>query len=434
MNDNFPHPVRKYLEKYSYRRWILEADKKDKIRAAVIIPAIKEYENLKRLLHSLSENDSACLEHSLILFVINNFVSSEAAVKEENIKTMNYIRPMIANNKVNIGLIDASSAGMEMPEKEGGVGFARKIGMDLALTAFDYSDERKKFLVSLDADCTVEKKYLSELFKYFNGTNSGAAVLKYRHDLSGKSRKTAAIICYEIFLRYYVLGLRYSGSPYSFHTIGSAFACDCETYIKAEGMNKKKAAEDFYFLQKAAKNAAIGRINSTSVFPSSRVSWRVPFGTGARVSQFKSGEESCLLYNPAAFSILKKWLSFFNSSEILDAEHYLRSAKNINPGLFDFLIKQNFKKDFVNILNNSTAVKQLAIQKFRWFDGFRTLKLIHYLRDNEYPMINMFDALDTFLEWLNYKDKPLRPKQIIPPLDIQKEYLEILRNLDEKLN
>ncbi len=434
MNDNFPRPVRKYLEKYSYRRWILEAHKKDKIRAVVIIPAIKEYENLKRLFHSLSENDSVCLEHSLILFVINNFVSSEAAVKEENIKTMNYIRPMIANNNVNIGLIDASSAGMEMPEKEGGVGFARKIGMDLALTAFDYSDERKKFLVSLDADCTVEKNYLSELFKYFNGTNSGAAVLKYRHDLSGKSRKTAAIICYEIFLRYYVLGLRYSGSPYSFHTIGSAFACDYETYIKAEGMNKKKAAEDFYFLQKAAKNAAIGRINSTTVFPSSRVSWRVPFGTGAKVSQFKSGEESCLLYNPGAFSILKEWLSFFNISEILDAEHYLRSAKNINSGLFDFLIKQNFKKDFVNILNNSTTITQLAIQKFRWFDGFRTLRLIHYLRDNEYPMINMFDALDTFLEWLNYKDKPLRPKQIIPPLDIQKEYLEILRNLDEELN
>jgi len=431
MNENFPSPVRKYLEKYSYRRWILEADKKDKIRAAVIIPAIKEYENLKRLLHSLSENDSACLEHSLILFVINNFVSSEAAVKEENIKTMNYIRPMIMNNKLNIGLIDASSAGMEMPEKVGGVGFARKIGMDLALTEFDYSDERNKFLVSLDADCTVEKNYLSELFKYFNGSNSGAAVLKYRHDLSGSSEQTAAIICYEIFLRYYVLGLRYSGSPYSFHTIGSAFACNYGTYIKSEGMNKKKAAEDFYFLQKTAKNTVIGRINSTTVFPASRVSWRVPFGTGAKVSHFKSAEESYLIYNPAVFSILKEWLSFFNSSEILDAEHYLRSAENISRGLFDFLIQQNFKKDFKSILSNSKTVTQLTRQKFRWFDGFRTLRLIHYLRDNEYPMINMFNALDTFLEWINFKDKPPYPKQIIPPLDIQKEYLEILRYLDE---
>ncbi|HSR18923.1 MAG TPA: hypothetical protein VLM39_12595, partial [Ignavibacteriaceae bacterium] len=73
-------------------------------------------------------------------------------------------------------------------------------------------------------------------------------------------------------------------------------------------------------------------------------------------------------------------------------------------------------------------------QKFRWFDGFRTLKLIHYLRDHGYPMINMFDALDTFLEWINFKNKPLRTKQIIPPLDIQKEYLEILRDLDGNLN
>jgi hypothetical protein len=432
MNENIPRPVRKYLEKYSYRRWILEADKKDKISAAVIIPAIKEYENIKRLLQSLSDNDSDCLEHSLILFVINNFVSSEAGVKEENIKTINYIRS-IMNNKVNIGLIDASSAGMEMPEKVGGVGLARKVGMDLALTAFDYSGERKKFLVSLDADCTVEKNYFSELFKYFNGSHAGAAVIKYRHDLSGDSEQTAAIVCYEIFLRYYVLGLRYSDSPYSFHTIGSAFACDYETYIKAEGMNKRKAAEDFYFLQKTAKNAGVGRINSTTVFPASRASWRVPFGTGMKVSQFKSDEESYLLYNPAAFRILKEWLSFFNGSEILDAGHYLRSAKNISRGLFDFLIQQNFKKDFGNILNNSTTVTQLSRQKFSWFDGFRTLKLIHYLRDNEYPMINMFEALDTFLDWINFKDKPIYAKQVIPPLDIQKEYLEILRNLDEKI-
>jgi hypothetical protein len=86
MNENFPLPVRKYLEKYSYRRWILEADEKNKIRAAVIIPAIKEYENIKRLLHSLSENDSAYLEYSLILFVINNFVSSEAGVKKKTLR------------------------------------------------------------------------------------------------------------------------------------------------------------------------------------------------------------------------------------------------------------------------------------------------------------------------------------------------------------
>ena len=44
----------------------------------------------------------------------------------------------------------------------------------------------------------------------------------------------SAIICYETFLRYYVMCLRYAGSYYAFHTIGSAMACDhgCTSRLK----------------------------------------------------------------------------------------------------------------------------------------------------------------------------------------------------------
>ncbi|HVO75213.1 MAG TPA: hypothetical protein VMT35_14380 [Ignavibacteriaceae bacterium] len=433
MNGKLPGEVEKYLRKYSLHRWTLEWDERNYINAAVVIPAIKEFENVKRLLHSLSENDPRCLERSLIIFVINNFVSSESGIKEENIHTLDYLRKK-KGEYLNIALVDASSKGMEMPDKGGGVGLARKIGMDLALKAFDHLDGSKKIIISLDADCTVEKNYLSEIFKYFNGGHSGAAVIKYRHEPTSDAGQNAAIIFYEIFLRYYVLGLRYAGSPYSFHTIGSAFACDYESYIKAEGMNKRKAAEDFYFLQKAAKNAGIGRINTTAVYPASRVSWRVPFGTGAKVSQFKSTGESYLLYDPAVFRILKDWLAVFHNNEILDAGQYLRSAEKINKRLFKYLSEQNFKKDFENILKNSPAAEQLGKQKKIWFDGFRTLKLIHYLRDNGYPMIKMSEALDIFLNWMEYRNKPMPSKKSIPPLEVQKEYLDILRSLDEKID
>ena len=65
--------------------------------------------------------------------------------------------------------------------------------------------------------------------------------------------ETKAIICYEIFLRYYVLGLKFAKSDYAFHTIGSTMLCTPDAYVKVEGMNKRKAAEDFYFLEKLAK-------------------------------------------------------------------------------------------------------------------------------------------------------------------------------------
>lgn len=82
------------------------------------------------------------------------------------------------------------------------------------------------------------------------------------------------------------MGLEVSGSPYAFHTIGSTMACDAEMYVKIQGMNKKKAAEDFYFMEKLSKNVKIHKIISAKVYPSSRGSWRVPFGTGRSVTRF----------------------------------------------------------------------------------------------------------------------------------------------------
>ncbi len=41
---------------------------------------------------------------------------------------------------------------------------ARKIGMDLALTKFDYNSSAKSILICTDADCTVDSNYLSDDF------------------------------------------------------------------------------------------------------------------------------------------------------------------------------------------------------------------------------------------------------------------------------
>ena len=166
----------------------------------------------------------------------------------------------IYKSGLKIGLIDASSAGKELPQKDAGVGLARKIGMDLALLILDYNSPRKKILICLDADCTVDKIILTEIVNNFNARNLSAAVVNYSHRIENCNEELKAIICYEIFLRYYELGLKYAKSPYAFPTIGSTIACDYESYIKSEGMNKRKAAEDFYFLEKLAKNYPVERL------------------------------------------------------------------------------------------------------------------------------------------------------------------------------
>lgn len=427
-----PITVLSYLRKYGLKDWSLELSTREKFNNIIVIPAIQENENIKRLLASLLDNDKKYLETSLFIFVINNLKSSNNEIKTDNKNSLEYLRKIIfekSNYGINIGLIDASSSGLELPEKDGGVGLARKIGMDIALQQFDYTNTDKKILMCLDADCKVDKNYLTSIIQTFNQPNIHAAYVEYEHILPENKQDQLAIICYEIFLRYYVLGLRYANSPFAFPAIGSTMICDYESYIKIGGMNKKKAAEDFYFMEKLAKITEIKKISNAKVYPSSRGSFRVPFGTGQRVNRFFAGTHNeYLLYDPKSFDILKSWLKIYNSKEILDAEFYLKSASSIHKSLYDFLVQNSFEDSWNKILKNSKSDEQKQKQKQIWFDGFRTLKLIHYLRDNGFPQVHMFETLDQYFELTNY-NLQFKRKEIIPSIEEQVEYLDLLRKL-----
>ena len=194
-------------------------------------------------------------------------------------------------------------------------------------------------------------------------------------------------------------------------------------------MNKRKAAEDFYFMEKLSKVCKISEISSAFVYPSPRPSWRVPFGTGQRVNRFLSkSQNEYLLYPFESFDILKKWLQIFNSAKAETAEYYLNESKNISIHLYNFLINNNFEPTWNNIIINSAKSGQLILQKKTWFDGFRTLKLIHYLRDNGFDAQNMFYAVDQMLNKSGLANPPKRTEEI-PSLTVQLEYLEILRKL-----
>ena len=442
MNNQLPDNIKKYLEKYSSGKWKVYS-KNNKFNSIVIIPAIDEFENIKTLLSSLIKNDAEYFSTTLILFVVNQLTSSSIDIKQNNFKTIEYLRniinkknheddlsKMVINSKLQIGLIDASSEGFEFDNKDGGVGLARKIGMDEALKFFNYNSSNKNLLICLDADCTVSENYISTIRKNFDQHNLHAAYLNFSHEKTNVEENNLAIINYEIFLRYYVLGLKYAGSPYAYHSIGSTMVCDVESYIKIQGMNKRKAAEDFYFMEKLSKITDIKRINGATVYPSSRGSWRVPFGTGKRVTRFlEKVQNEYLLYAPIMFSVLKNWIELFNSEEILSAQNYLTQAGEISKSLFDFLINSKFEENWNNIIKNSNSNNQVMKQKQLWFDGFKTLKLIHFLRDSGSPSINMFDALDQMFEMMNIPFNYQNEIGEIPSVIIQEEYLQVLRKI-----
>ncbi len=436
--QELPIYVTNYLRKFGLTKWRLEISSYKLFQNIIVIPAIQESENLPRLLASLLKCDKQLFSKTLFIFVINNLKSSSPEIKEDNLRLLQYLRCILQRKAVdqlsreiiavgmNIGVINASSPGLEMPDKDGGVGYARKIGMDLALNYFDYSSPQSKILACLDADCTVSPNYLSVLNE-INEKKYSAGYFEYEHLLPEDDEEKSAIITYEIFLRYYVLGLKFANSSFAFDTIGSTMFCDAESYIRIGGMNKKKAAEDFYFLEKLAKITEINKISSAKVFPSSRRSWRVPFGTGQRINRFFAGtHDEDSLFDLKSFEVLKLWIEKFFSDGVLTAEEYINHAEQIDSSLANFLLKQSFPEAWTKIIIETNKVDQLQKQKFFWFDGFRTLKLIHYLRDASYPMVNMFDALDQLLAKYDMK---IEHSNSVALWQTQFEYLKVLRNL-----
>jgi len=458
-----PDKITAYLKKRASDVWQIENDYKKCFQKIIVVPSIAELNNLPNLIHSLEQNNELELLDTLLLIIVNNSVSSSEDVKLDNQKTLAYLRSL--KSKIDISFIDAASDGKTMDDKNGGVGLARKIGMDLALAKFDYNSLSKKILICTDADCIVEPNYLNEISREFNNNNYEAAVVNFAHDISGDDEETKAIICYEIFLRYYVLGLTFAKSEYAFHTIGSTMICIPDAYVKAEGMNKRKAAEDFYFLEKLAKIYPVGEIKSTAVHPSKRGSWRVPFGTGRSVERYlMKTKNEYLIYDPKSFIILKTWLeiffedtskfglcqpvrlrrivsgsqlSFKRKSKIPNqvrndiSESYLSlitKIKNINPVLSDFFIQQDLENFINKVLKKNNNLVEIEKQKKFWFDAFRTLKLIHYLRDVSYLNINMFDAIDELLRLMSVENK-IKRNSAIPELETQKEYLLLLRKI-----
>lgn len=445
MQKAYPEKVADYLEKKSLKRWDLEWAESSGIEIVVVIPAISEFENIKKVLQSLAQNDKSSLQKSIVIFVVNNSISSDPEVKTDNSKSIAFLREII-NKKttdgisginfgsdMRIGLIDCASEGKEFDDSEGGVGLARKIGIDTALQVFDYSITGKKIIIFLDSDCLVEENYLGEIVYSFTKYNFSAANVEFGHNLSEAGINRQGIISYEIFLRHYVVGLFFAKSPYAFHTIGSTIVCDHEAYIKVGGMNTKKAAEDFYFLQKLAKHYSINRINSTKVKPSARESWRVPFGTGRSMIDFSADKKDILVYDPDVYIILKGWLELLHSDLSLNLILILKEAKKIHPELFNFLESRRFGKYWERILENSKSVKQLDYQRKNWFGAFETLKLIHHLRDTSFPMLDIKTGVEKLFQVVQHTTTFELQSKKNTFEDLYADYLSDLRLLENNL-
>ncbi|MBE0599480.1 MAG: hypothetical protein IH614_19750 [Desulfuromonadales bacterium] len=374
--------------------WSLAGERRD-FSAAVVIPALAEGRNLPATLASLAANPAQLLADLLVVVVVNHRADAAASDRADNLTTLQRLAAGELSAGLNLQWIDAASSGRQLPPGQG-VGLARKIGLDLALSRLNW--RRSPLLVSLDADTLVDADYLPALLAHFRQATAGGALIPFRHRPGNNPAEETAIVRYELFLRHYVLGLALASSPYAFHSVGSAFACRAEAYAGAGGMNRRRAGEDFYFLQQLAKTCGVAPLPGTTVLPSPRASHRVPFGTGRSVSRLLAGETDAVqFYHPHCFQLVGDWLQLAADHLSNPAAELISRTEALSADLGAYLRQQEFATVWPRLQRNNPQPTARLRAFHGWFDGLKTLRLIHHLSAGAFPRCEPLPAVHPLL-------------------------------------
>jgi len=405
--------------------------------SVLVIPACNETPKLLR-------PPPPCPGRSLLILVINESASAPAHVSAANRILATAVRdgfePIEDQDVVSsetaspprlfrdpkarrdVLVVDRFSPGRTMPEK-GGVGMARKVGCDLALALFQKGQILSPWLHCSDGDVVLPETY-------FECANTGliddsrvaALVYPFEHVVTPATESDVALAMhlYELSLRYYVAGMRFAGSPYAFHTIGSTMAVNARHYAQVRGFPRRDAGEDFYLLNKLAKVGEIhelaGGKDCRPIEIQARRSDRVPFGTGAAVNAITGlvdPVKDFRYYHPAVFPLLKTWLKSWPAIWASRSTHIDGLAAQAEPppaewntwrdDLVRSLQDIGAEKALAHAFRQSSDLAQFTRQMHTWFDAFKTLKLIHSLRNNRFSSID-YRSLVAHPDFLRYLD------------------------------
>ena len=333
-----------------------------------------------------------------ILLIINASGRDDDTIHQQNESTL--IEMMAWAKKFNDAQFSLHCIYRDdLPVKHHGVGLARKIGLDIAVSRFAEIGA-DGVCVSLDADCLVSSNYLCEIKKHFRfNHNDQLAVIDFEHrvDALSDASHRDAMIAYELYLRYYVQGIRYAGLPYDYQTLGSCFAVRASAYMAQGGMNKRQGGEDFYFIHKFTALGQCGCIYTAQVMPSARLSQRVPFGTGPGVSRWMADDTNAYdTYNPATFEDLRcltQWLQGLAQS----SDFSIEAMRVLPEVLLAFLTQQGVEQRVNEILANTSSIDTLIERFLRWFNAFLALKYIHFAHETSYQAQPLIRSAQTLL-------------------------------------
>ena len=216
------------------------------------------------------------------------------------------------------------------------------------------------------------------------GIASAAWLFPFCHVSDGDSAVFEATLLYELTIRYHVLGLAFAHSAYAYHSVGSTIAVAGASYAAVRGVPKRNAGEDFYLLDKLGKVGPLRRLTGVPVRLKSRQSWRVPFGTGPKVTKIMN-EGDVSVTNPLAYEVLRRVLAVLDGFAARREVSVFDDVAAGLPPIAAEAARRAFNASGLSRAATDAASRtgqgDLRRRTHSWFDGLRTQRFLHALRD-----------------------------------------------------
>ncbi|NNC55896.1 MAG: hypothetical protein HKO07_09275, partial [Pseudomonadales bacterium] len=244
--------------------------------------------------HFIDRLVSICHKPTLMILVVNQPLGS--AANKLNRALLAHIKQagkLLAENghialyrlslHCDVMLVDRTSPQLQLPPKQG-VGLARKIAADIALALYATKNLHSPWLCSTDADAVLPASYFSIQTSL---PAAAACLLPFRHqrlatgnptvhrqaaasddygDATGvKQNELDYTLLYEQKICQYVEGLRFAGSPYAYHALGSTICIHALHYAAVRGFPRRSAGEDFYILNKLRKTGDVVSLTEPTI-------------------------------------------------------------------------------------------------------------------------------------------------------------------------
>ncbi len=344
----------------------------------------------------------------LVIVVLNGRAGAEASVHAANAACFRALSARFSLRELGSGgwfggeaqmsllVVDRFTAGRRLPSRQG-VGLTRKIGADIALECIAAGRVLHPWIAMMDADACVPADYFERIagLDPSSDPKCSAALFPFWHEPSGDAVLDRATALYELRLRFYQRGLRWADSPYAFHTVGSTMVVHALCYAQVRGVPVRQAAEDFYLLGKLSKVRPLARLGGAPVRLRSRLSTRVPFGTGADSTKLARGA-TFELYDPDCFTAVRDVIRGLERVSALPSPHQRAIEKELSrlsPTITHFLEERGALEVWPRLGEQAPTPAARLRRLHEWFDGFRTLKLIHHVRDHLAPAPRWQDAI-----------------------------------------